>query len=98
MNDGGRAFPLAVTSVQGEGLAFSDNDKDSNGGMSLRDYFAAKAMQGIITGINTSTEHNIVFSDAARNEGISQYEFVSRYSYQIADAMLEARKSQKEKV
>lgn len=45
--DGGPAFPLGVTSVQGEGLAFSDNDKACNGGMTLRDYAQIAFIQGM---------------------------------------------------
>lgn len=51
--------------------AYSTND-----GMTLRDYFAAKAMQGIIASPNLNTFEDAIACEAA---------------YQIADAMMEAR-------
>ena len=47
-----------------------------NSGMSLRDYFAAKALQGLLADTNIKS---------------SAEEFASR-AYDVADAMLEARK------
>lgn len=63
-----KAFPHKVMSAeQGQG-------------MDLRDYFAAKAMQGYaastgVVGGNMPTDDDL-----------------ARYSYQLADAMMEARK------
>ncbi|HDR2317094.1 TPA: hypothetical protein QCH60_002897 [Enterobacter asburiae] len=66
-NDGGYAFPMEATDATA--------CRDCNQGMTLRDYFAAKAMQGII-----SSECNYgAFSDLASD------------AYSIADAMLRAR-------
>ena len=46
-------------------------------GMTLRDYFAAKAMQGLI---------------ASNDEGAGdRIEDIPAYAYEIADAMIEAR-------
>jgi len=47
-------------------------------GMSLRDYFAAKVMQGIIASTTEDTDINKNLS--------------ARWAYEVADAMLEARK------
>ena len=52
----------------------------SLGGMTLRDYFAAKAMQGAISGC------------AARGEVI-MYSELAGLSYEVADAMLKAREA-----
>ena len=46
-------------------------------GLTLRDYFAAKAMQSLIMGIEGGNEHQI--------------SLVPKTSYDIADAMMEAR-------
>lgn len=62
-NTGGQAFPC---------LELTD------GGMTLRDYFAAKAMQAIITGFSTSLPPTVMAAKAA---------------YEYADAMLKARES-----
>lgn len=48
-------------------------------GMTLRDYFAAKAMQAAVAGQATSGETTL-------------YAVVSGFAYDMADAMLEARK------
>lgn len=46
-NDGGSAFPQIETNQVGERGEYW-TDVSSTGGMSLRDYFAAKAMQGLL--------------------------------------------------
>jgi hypothetical protein len=51
-------------------------------GMTLRDYFAAKAMQGLLASPRTPTEDKVVTDTV-----------VAKYSYLMADAMLKARES-----
>jgi hypothetical protein len=77
-NDGGPAFPAEVG---------SDGDFIQTGtqsfrvpGMTLRDYFAAKAMQGLIAG-------------SGNNDGAVDYkeDAVVQSAYSVADAMLLAR-------
>lgn len=68
INDGGSAFPIPDQRHAG-GL-------DGSYGMSLRDYFAAKALQGMIAG-NSAT--GPTFEDDAAT------------AYQWADAMLAER-------
>ena len=74
-NNGGPAFPSHCRTVKDEvdgGLMYR--------GMTLRDYFAAKAMQGLI---------------ASHEEGYwwkcNSYTMGARYSYRFADAMLKER-------
>ena len=57
-----------------------DSWGDPNQGMTLRDYFAAKAMQGICT---SKDEAGVLL-----NHG---YEWISSEAYKIADAMMKAR-------
>jgi hypothetical protein len=57
--------------------AFPD---EGNFGISIRDYFAAKAMQGAIAGMATRAETLIYLECAA-------------LSYEMADAMLKAREA-----
>jgi hypothetical protein len=54
-------------------------------GMTLRDYFAAKAMQSLV-GCDISS-----ISDVRPNETVGGW--LSRKSYAIADAMLKARQT-----
>lgn len=70
-DNGGPAFPVNTANEGGEGACYSAY------GMSLRDYFAAKAMQGIMT---------------ASSEGGYLADEVAREVYAMADAMLAARK------
>jgi hypothetical protein len=63
-NDGGPAFPI-----------FPDYGNHADG-MSLRDYFAAKALQGMLADPNSTAGHRQDFAEKA---------------YQYADAMLAAR-------
>jgi len=53
-NTGGPAFPLPVTDQECCGRFES-----GYGGMSLRDYFAAKALQGLLSGRNHIAEVNV---------------------------------------
>ena len=72
---GGAAFPTPRFMVDDESriLGFSINTD----GMSLRDYFTAKAMQGILSGYTHGS--------------IPPTESLTPASYKIADAMLKAR-------
>ena len=73
-HNGGSAFPFGqISETTGQPVnGFYDP------GMSLRDYFAAKAMQGLLSGLYRDT---------------SKYNFgeLPTESYAIADAMLAAR-------
>jgi len=69
INTGGPAFPVQSVYIE-------DQETNSHG-MSLRDYFAAKAMQSIILGL---TGHDNEIPDTSED------------AYRFADAMLEARK------
>ncbi len=77
---GGPAFPQTETTVHMAGEADSGyvplSDVHSVGGMTLRDYFAAKAMQALINPVG---------------EPLDRLSEVPEYAYQIADAMLAAR-------
>lgn len=74
MKDGGPAFPRPFTERSTNGEQVWEQD-----GMSLRDYFAAKAMQSYII-----TMKNIVTSD----------EKIVAWSYEMADAMIKAREAE----
>lgn len=71
INDGGFAFP--VWELNGHG-----QPEMTGFGMTLRDYFAAKAMQSLIS------KHGFI-SD--------EINFAAEHSYEIADAMLKAREA-----
>lgn len=63
--DGLPAFPLFC----------GPGDLHNNEGMSLRDYFAAKAMQGVLADPSCEGEHKAT----------------AKWAYEMADAMLAAR-------
>ena len=73
INDGGPAFPRTG----------ADGHTSPQSGMSIRDYFAAKAMQGIIS--DASLPHS-----SKKDWGL-----VSCSAYEFADAMLKAREGLK---
>lgn len=84
-NQGGPAFPLAlgwIETDQNNGDQKVVDVRDVSHGMSLRDYFAAKAMHALIEGA--------LASDA----DFPHRENVSGRAYAYADAMLIARQSQ----
>ena len=70
MNTGGPAFPRPASPAHEYGFHKHQD------GMTLRDYFAAKAMQGIVANPNA--------------QGMS-YREISDRAYTQADAMLKAR-------
>lgn len=67
IEDGGQAFPCLERG--GNGLELTD------GGMTLRDYFAAKAMQ----------------ANRSRTSVYSSWDDLAKDAYELADAMLRAR-------
>lgn len=74
-NTGGPAFPLHNHGVQTLGMHLS--------GMTLRDYFAAKAMQEIL---GSDRYMGII--------GVNRYEQrTAEDAYKVADAMLKAREA-----
>ena len=79
-DDGGSAFPLQASFAGGEYFPGTD-------GMSLRDYFAAKAIQSILS-IGDANAN--MFLSKPRGRELTQWLAEDAYAY--ADAMLEARK------
>jgi hypothetical protein len=68
-NTGGPAFPVQSVYIE---------DQDTNScGMTLRDYFAAQAMQGLLSTVKDEEW---------------QYDDVAVIAYGMADEMMEARK------
>jgi len=77
INDGGPAFPNTY-----EGTTRADGP-----GLSLRDYFAAKAMQARLSDYESCKS---LIVDSGKH-GISMAENVAMQAYDMADAMLAAR-------
>lgn len=71
---GGPAFPEIELDVGRDNEPFLWHRK----GMTLRDYFAAKAMQGMLASLEKGDEPQVVH--------------IPKLAYQFADMMLEARK------
>ncbi|OHT23132.1 hypothetical protein A3Q29_06790 [Providencia stuartii] len=71
---GGAAFPVPATELHG-----------TDTGMSLRDYLAAKAMQGDLASQSVSLGH---FANDASEESLVNR---ANFYYRMADAMLKAR-------
>ena len=69
---GGPAFPQSIREEDGSTTYYH--------GLSVRDYFAAKAMQGWLS--TYPTEHG---ADEVYAEGVAEL------AYEVADAMLKAR-------
>jgi hypothetical protein len=76
-NTGGPAFPQNTKIVAAAG---QELHQGFIGGMTLRDYFAAKAMQGLISSRHTDYEN-----------GWYDEEQLAGSAYKMADAMLKAR-------
>ena len=73
-NDGGPAFPV----MWGEGI-------NPDSGMTLRDYFAAKAMQSIYS-------DPVIFEQWNGDEDLLSFaEYAANLAYEMADAMIKER-------
>ena len=64
------------------------NHEDVSGKVTLRDYFAAMAMQGIL-----ANPHLVTHTEANGVPYSFNYD-IEQYAYQVADQMLRARKEQ----
>ncbi len=79
-----KAFPIQGLSENGDGVSYRAILEQ---GMDLRDYFAAKAMQGLLT-------HKWLYLyDKAETMSLESAEdYVVETSYFVADLMMKARK------
>ena len=86
-DNGGPAFPIKVEwtqdSIGFEGEECKRNTTSYYSGMTLRDYFAAKAMHGFITNFDT------------RRSDIIDVPELARSAYYVADAMIAERNKAK---
>lgn len=64
-----------------------------NPGMTLRDYFASKVMQAMITGIDTD-EKFLRYRNIAKEKGMNVSEWIASDAYKQADAMMKFRSQQ----
>ena len=81
-NDGGPAFPGGVNEV----YTNIEKGDPTQSGMTLRDYFAARAMQGLLArGIHYQTEGSRSFKS-----GLEECD-IAGLAYEMAGAMLAAR-------
>lgn len=71
VNTGGPAFPSPNAVTVGQYVS------SGHSGMTLRDYFAAKAMQGLLAGKLATTKMSVIAGEC----------------YSMADAMLKAREA-----
>ena len=65
-------------------------------GMTLRDYFAAKAMQAYISKIPLHDSEGILGVKTERSENTKLQKDIAESAYWMADSMLEERLNQKE--
>jgi hypothetical protein len=82
-HNGGPAFP--ITAEQ------HPNGISAEMGMSLRDYFAAKAMQGELAAMQDQEGDVCGVALDAPDEALAR---LAKHYYRIADAMLKAREAQ----
>lgn len=81
-DDGGAAFPQIDTATVGSQGEYQDRVY-SYGGMTLRDYFAAKAMPAFL---QNALDNEITFDGFDSFDGM-----IAEQAYALADAMLAAR-------
>jgi len=79
-NTGGQAFPRQQWEYDGHNNVLQYQEE----GMTLRDYFAAKALQGWLASYEGDSTHPVIHGGA---------EGVAKNAYAMADAMLKAREA-----
>ena len=77
---GGPAFPTESYSIERDVMVREE-------GMTLRDYFAAKAMQSILRGYDTVTS----FEEDEVNDPEGMPSLIAKDAYIMADSMMKAR-------
>lgn len=84
-NDGGPAFPVPIAGCT-DGSVYNTLEQSAGelGGMTLRDYLAAKAMQALL-----HPQHFVALSELSQGE--SHVARIAKEAYWTADAMLAAR-------
>ena len=82
-NTGGSAFPSGLIDPSTP----EDAVQSLHNGMTLRDYFAAKAMQSILRGYDVVTS----FEDEETQDPEGMPSCIAKDAYVMADAMLKAR-------
>ncbi len=83
INNGGPAFPMPAGEYTANGSCPDGNRAhEEQTGMTLRDYFAAKALQGLLAGL---------LADGS-SVPLDGNEKTAEWSYVFADLMLAARK------
>ncbi len=81
---GGSAFPSHEIEMRWSDNAAAEVPRIyTDGGMSMRDYFAAAAMQGMLA------RNNLQY--LPENEHIPQEDAIAETAYNVADAMLKER-------
>lgn len=90
-DDGGPAFPVACTHATATRYCPRCSGGVTKDGLSVRDYFAAKAMQGMVGSIDSEANYQRLKSIAVRSGYKTVSEWIARDAYKQADAMLKAR-------
>lgn len=94
-DDGGPAFgqvvDLRCVRVEMEGGTEWEPHVLADSGMRLRDYFASKAMQGLIAEPSWGGGYIPMYACMSEEKNDAA-KMIAQSSYKIADAMLEARK------
>ena len=86
INNGGPAFPRPASEFTKHGTLRDGNDAvPEQEGMSLRDYFAAKALAGLLADPNVQPSRTSSMDNWVQT--------VAERAFQFADAMLKARQS-----
>ena len=88
MNDGGPAFPQLIKI---DTLGLHGQVNQFSGGMSLRDWFAGMALQGILSPLLGTAPGVSSLNQLSQEKNMTQFEMIAERCYSLADAMLKQR-------
>ena len=85
----GASTPKSCTCgrVNGEPAFPCETPNEIFSGLTMRDYFASKAMQGAISNFDVFD----AITKVGREDGIERIQAIALFSFDLADAMLKAR-------
>lgn len=89
-NNGGPAFPCEVGPASDGHTIQTGNMQWMQSGMTMRDYFAAKAMQGELAAMVDPSCSQCGIALDTPDEALAR---IAKHFYRIADAMLKARET-----
>lgn len=91
-DDGGSAFPIQGQTLYSRTTGMPTQTDEGKSGMSLRDWFAGKALSGFVSAVAFNQEAEDMMTEAGLDPKKDVEKFVGMLCYDFADAMIEEKR------